>query len=225
MPALNDFHTRVARVINRGTRYDTDIPLYVVDAVLTLESLHNWRHMWRESFQQTLVAADKQIIFTGVPKSVRYLRFAVPSNSSSQLAGKVAYAKKIQPEDVTGARTYSRLDKVGYWFTNPTTLQFDGAFSTNVLYDIGWYLRSTVNDSLPWFTVMPGLLLAQTLVEMHPLLKDDKVFMRNAKLVEMKLSSVTESDLIHQFDGDDQQMDPFFDTVQEDQFHQDGGLP
>lgn len=230
MPALTDFYARVARVIRRGNVYDADIPLYVADAVKTLEGLHNWRHMWRESFQQTLPAADSQIIFVGNVKGVRYLRFCVAVNSGLPLAGRFAYAKKSQPEDITSGFTLTSLAKARFWMTSPQVLQLNGAFTTDVLYDLGWYQRSVIDDNLPWIAagtpLDSGILLAQTLIEMAPLLRDEKQLARNEAVLQRKLIAASESDLIHQFDSDDSEMTPFFEEMQDNLFSEDeGGLP
>lgn len=223
---LATFYSRVSRVVRRGTVYDGDIPQYVSDAVETLEGLHNWRHMWRESFMQTLVAADSQITFAGVVKGVRYLRFVVAANSGLNLAGRFAYARKAQPEEITTGATFASLNGVRFWMTSPTKLQLNGAFNSDVLYDVGWYLRSTIDDNLPWLTVSPGILLAQTLVEMAPLLRDEKVIVRNEAILQKKLAAAQESDLVHQFDSDDSEMVPFFDELEEDLFSMnEGGMP
>lgn len=229
-----DFQARVRRVVRRGTIYDADIPLYIKDAMKTLENLHNWRHMWRESFQQTLVALDKQVIYSGDVKDVRYLRFVVPASlQTSVLAGRFAYSKKSQPEDINTGFTFTSLHQTRHWLTRQTEsagtiLQLNGAFSVDVLYDTGWYLYSDpTSDTNPWYNRLDsGVLLAQVLIEMAPLLRDEKLIARNEALLTRKLAALSESDVIHQFDSDDSEMTPFFEDMQEDLFSQnEGGLP
>jgi len=222
---IADFEARVKRVLRRGTVYDDDIPTYVQDAVLSLENGCNWRHMWRESFEQTLTAADSQIVFTGTLKDARYLRFHVPTTSTSVLAGQYAYARKAQPTEITTGATFTSLHQARYWLTLPNTLQLNGAFSEDVLYDIGWYLRSSYDDNLPWLTIAPSVLLAQTLIEMNVLLRDDKMLARAVALYERTYPLLMESDLVHQYDSDDSRMVPFFDELEEDLFSSnEGGL-
>lgn len=217
---ISDLYSLVSRELRRGTVFDAEIPDYVEQAVQTLEGLHNWRHMWRESFQQTLVAGDSSITFAGRVKSVRYLRFPVPLNPSFPLAGRMAYAKKCQPESVMSGTTYQSLNSVKFWLTTPQKLQMDGAFAEDVIYDLGWYQFSVMDDTLPWLELHKGVVSAQTLIEMAERLKDDKLIARAEAKLARGLASLTEFDLTHQYDSDDSEMVPFFDDVQEDLFSQ-----
>lgn len=222
---ISDLYSLVSRELRRGATYDSEIPDYVEMAVQTLEGLHNWRHMWRESFQQTLTAGDSQITFAGRLKSVRYVRFAVPLASTLPLAGRFAYAKKSQPESVTSGLTFGSLNGVRFWLTTPQKLQFSGAFAEDVLYDIGWYQFSALDDSLPWLDLHMGVVAAQTIIEMAERLKDDKLIARAEAKLSRSLASISEFDLTHQYDSDDSEMTPFFDDIQEDLFAlNDGGI-
>jgi hypothetical protein len=219
--ALADLYARVGRVLRRSTVYQADIPGFVADAVKTLEDQANWRHMWRESFGVTMPAQTGQISFTGRVKTVRYLRW-YPVNTNP-LAGQLAYASKIQPESVTKNQAYLSIAGTGFWMTRQTQsagdlLNLDGAFAIPVNYDLGWYQYSTIDDTLPWLDIAAGVLLNQTIIEMGPLLRDEKVMQRAQAVIEAKLPPLMESDLVHQYDSDDTQMTPFFDDIEENMF-------
>ena len=224
-----EFIAMVSRTIRRGTVFDADIPGYALSAIETLESQHNWRHMWHESFQQTLPAGDSSVTFLGKLKSWRYMRFAVPADSGLSLAGRFAYVAKSQPEDIRSGLTLRSLATVKGWLNTASKIQLNGAFTVDTLYDIGWYQYSALDDASPWFNIVPGgagILQAQTILDMLLLHRDEKVAIRAQATLDKKLPPLLESDLVHQFDSDDASMVPFTDEVQEDLFSLgEGGLP
>lgn len=206
--SLSTFHQRVSRAINRGKVFDGDIPAAAKDAVRTLENLNNWRHMWVESFSQTLTAGTNTISLTNV-KSVRYIR--IHSLLSDGSLNRYKYLKKVSADQVIS------IDEdtvpTGFWMLDQDTVEMDGKPSEDLTYDIGYYQYSDYDNNLPWLEVSEGLLIAQTMIEISPLLKDDRNLKRWVDQKAEKLGVLEEADLVHEFDGQEQRMTPYADEI------------
>jgi len=201
---LETFHQRVSRAIRRGKVFDGDIPGYAKDAVRSLEDLENWRHMWVEEFSQTLPSGTNTITLERV-KSVRYVRFHVSNVNFYR------YLKKVSADQVAYIGTETA--PVGYWMRSRDVVGLDASPGEALTYDIGYYQYSEYDDDLPWLDIAESLLAAQTIVEMSPLLRDDKVKARWEAVVASRMVTLSESDLVHEFDGQEQRMIPYADEI------------
>lgn len=204
MPTLETFHQRVSRAIKRGKVFDGDIPGYAKDAVRTLEDLENWKHMWVEEFNQTLPAQTNTIALDRV-KSVRYVRFHVTGVEAYR------YLKKVSAEQIAYIDTNTA--PVGYWMMDQDTVGLDAKSDSVLTYDIGYYQYSEYNNDLGWLSIAENCLIAQTLIEMSPLLRDDRQKARWQELVQNRVTILVDAGQVHEFDGIDQRMIPYADEM------------
>ena len=226
MGAQDDFEARVRRVVRRGTVYDADIPLFVSDAVQTLESLHDWRHMWRLGLG-ILTAGSNSIIVGGATtqrlKTIRHLRFRLPDDAEFNETHRWVAATKVAAGDALGFSADSAMGPhVKYWTSGDVSISLNQSFSKDFTYETGIYTFSDVTDNLAFYTFAPGMLLSQTLVQMGPLLRDDKVVQRNAAQVSAMVSAFEQSDLVHEYEGQDMVMQEFQAEDREDAFRSHG---
>jgi hypothetical protein len=211
------FEAKVSREIKRGTVFDTDIPDYAFYACQMLDRLHPWVHMWHEVFGATLAAEtatiDVPVVNDGLVQSVKYLRwtFAQPE---SDFAFRWHYAKKSKPEELGVNRVISQPNKVKWWMIDRNTIGMNGTFAEAQVYDIGFYEETVWDDNNPWLTIDPRLLLAQTMLEMQPLLKDDKLVGRYTSIVQKRIAALENADYLHTFDGLEMVMTPFADEME-----------
>lgn len=220
MGASDDFVTRVSREIKRGTVFDADIPDYAFDACQYLDRLHPWVHMWQEVFGATLPAdtssIDVPVVNGGLVQSVKYLRFTFPQvTNPTESAFRWFYAKKSRPENLGVNRVISQPANVKWWMLDKSTIGMNGVFLEDQVYDIGFYEETVWDDDNPWLTIAPRLLIAQTMLEMQPLLKDDSLPARYQPIVQRGVAALENSDYLHTYDGSDMTMSPFSDEMEE----------
>jgi len=212
---IETFYQRVSRGIKRAKVFDADIPSAVKDAVRTLEDIHNWKHMWVLNSSQTL-AQDTNSIALDLVKSVRFVRFHLFNDLGDFV--KFKYMKKVSIDQVIS------IDEgplpLGFWMADRNTIHLDAKPSIDTTYDVGYFQYSEIDDDLPWLEIAEALLIAQTILEMAPLLKDDKTQARWGAQKQEKLAVLQESDLVHEFDGQDMQMVPYSNDMEE--FLEDG---
>jgi hypothetical protein len=206
--SLDLFYERVSRAIHRGKVHNPDIPSAAKDAVRTLEDINNWKHMWVLSASQTLTADTNVITLTDV-KSVRFVRFHQFDSQGNFY--KYKYMIKVSPDQVVS------IDEgplpVGFWMHDRNVVHLDSKPSEDTTYDVGYYQYSDMDSDLPWLEIAEALLIAQTMIEMSPLLKDDKNQERWVAQKQEKLAVLEESDMVHEFDGQEQQMIPYADAM------------
>ncbi len=202
---LASFNQRVSRAIKRGNVFDKDIPDYAKDAVKTLEDLRSWKHMWTEEQATLAVAADSRTI-----ERLKNCRFIKRINED----GVQVPVKKISPIQIWQQRTNTFPS--GFWLSSQTKVQFDSSHSSLTVELIwGYYTYSEYNDESPWFDLSENLLLSQTMLEMAPLLKDDKISARYSPIVAAKLATLQNAEIEAEFDGQDQSMIPYADDMDE----------
>lgn len=217
MGAADDFVARVNREVRRGTKFDADIPTYIFDACQTLDRMHTWVHMWKEVFGETLAADTPTITVpvtaAGLVQSVKYLRFTWPI-ADEVAAFRYTYASKSMPQQIRVNRVISQPYAVKYWMIDRDTIGMNGTYGLERVYDIGFYEETVWGDDNPWLVIDSRLLLAQTLLEMQNLLRDDALIGRNERVVNRRLASLENSDLLHQYDDAALSMDPFADEME-----------
>ena len=206
MATIATFETRVSRALKRGNVFDADIPTYAKDAIRTLEDLCEWRHMWTEEFGETLAAGENTIELEDV-RNVRYVRFHIDS------AGRFQYVKKVSADQI--AYVDDGPSPSGFYMLDRNTIAFDSKPSENLTYDVGYFKYSSYDDDLPWLTIAEALLVAQTIVEMTALHKDDKVRARFESYISGRVQALIEAGVASEFDGQDQRMIPYADEMDE----------
>ena len=226
MGAQEDFEARVRRVVRRGTVYDADIPLFVSDAVQTLESLHNWRHMWRLGLG-LLPAGSNTIVVGGATtnrlKNIRHLRFRLPTDAEFNETHRWVAATKVAAGDAQAFAADSAMGPhVKFWTNSDIGVGLNQSFTEDFTYETGIYTFSDMDDQLAFYVFAPGMLLSQTLVQMGPLLRDDKVVQRNAAQVSAMVAAFEQSDLVHEYEGQDMVMQEFQAEDREDMFSSHG---
>ena len=200
MSTLDTFHQRVSRAINRGKVFDGDIPSYARNAVKTLEDINNWKHMWVED-EAGSITVDTNVITPSLSvKSVRIVAVTAVDSLPKIL-------KKVSRDQVLFIGTGPVPS--AYWMSTQDEIRVDSEPDVALPYSISYYAYSTYDNSLPWLTVSEGLLLAQTILEMSPLFRDDKITQRYVAQKGEKLGVLEESQLVHEFDAQDNQMVPF----------------
>ncbi len=101
----------------------------------------------------------------------------------------------------------------GFWLSDQTTVEFDSAPSSVLTLRYGYYVYSEYDDDLAWFDLAEGLLLAQTMIEMSPLFRDDKIAARYGPIVMAKLDILEDAQTNAEFDGQDTSMIPYADAM------------
>jgi hypothetical protein len=215
-----DFVTRVSREIKRGTVFDADIPGYAFEACQQLDRLHPWVHLWHEAFGETLPAdtssIDVPVVNDGLVQSVKYIRFTFPQEVyPSTSAFRWLYPKKTRPEALGVNRVISQPSHLKWWMIDKDTIGLNGVFLEDQVYDIGFYEETVWDDDNPWLTIAPGLLRAQTILEMQPLLKDDSLVARYQPIVQRGVAALENSDYLHTYDGMEMVMTPYADEMEE----------
>ena len=204
MSTLITFHQRVSRAIKRGNNFDGDIPGYAKDAVKTLEDMHDWKHMWTESLSQTLASGTNVVSLTDA-KNVRYIRFHVDR------AGIFNYMKKVSADQILYIDDPG--SPAGFYMSAQNTATLDAKPSQAMTYDVGYYKYSDYDDDLAWLDIAENLLIAQTVVEMAPLLKDDKTKARFETYAAGRVQALIEAGLTHEYDGQQNEMIPYADDM------------
>jgi hypothetical protein len=198
MATLADFYDRVSNAIRRGSIYNSVIANYTYEAMEELEQRHSFRHMW-EVQDKTVTTGNRDMTFTDRIKSIRFIRRANDD-------GSLSYVSKVEPEDVSGVETGF---PDGYFFKSTTEIRFDNEMDQDYTFEVGWYKFTTPADDMVWLTHMRGLLLAATIVEMAPLLRDPDLVQLYGAQQAKKLAAVLEFDAELQYDGADMVMSPF----------------
>jgi hypothetical protein len=204
--SLSTFYTRVSRAIKRGNVFDADIPGYATDAVRTLENTYNWKHMWVEDEVSLAAAATTRQI--ELLKTVTFIQ--------RQVGTKWLPLKKVSSNQFLEPGTSA--DPGGYWLENQTTIKFDSAPAADLPLRYGYWVYTNVDevqDDLAWLDLDEGLLIAATILEMGPLLKDDKVAARYQPILSAKLEILRVAEVEAEFEGQDQRMVPFQDEMED----------
>ena len=204
MATMRTFHQRVSRAIKRGKVFDKDIPGYAQDAVKTLEDLWNWKHMW---------VLEKVVLVEGVGirniprlKTVRFIKRVLDGERLVDLT-------KISPIQMTTAESPGIPGS--YFMGNQTDVFFNHEASEDITLWYGYWRYSEYDDDLAFFEREEGFLIAQTILEMSPLIKDDKVAQRFSSIVAAKVEIITDAEIDAEYDGQDQRMIPFADEMDE----------
>lgn len=203
---IGTFYERVSRAIKRGTVYDDDIPGYAADAVRELEDETNWKYMWVEG-SGSLVIDDNTLTLERV-KSVRFIKFVADDGSRVPV-------KKAHYEDVTSI-TSKRPG--AYWMQTRDIIGFDESPDKTYDYIIGYFQfsDSPLVSSLAWLTLAEDLLIARTIKKMYLLIRDDKLAARCASIEAARMPALLESEVVSEFDGEDNRTIPFLEEMEED---------
>lgn len=208
---IADFYSRVSRAIKRGTTYDLDIPIYARDAMETLEGKHQWQHSRVLVENQNLPAGETDIDLGVEIKAVRFVRLRADVQQSAA-EQQFFYFGKVLLEDLPGILQARRATQFAYAMLNLQTIRLSVAFDKDQSLDILYYATPAMDDNLPWITKGENILVAQTITEMAPLLRDDKLIRRWQTILDVKLPEMIESDLDHKWDAEGGSMVPFSDS-------------
>ena len=207
---LLEFETRVSRAIKRGTTYDADIPIYARDAVETLEGKNQWQHSRVLLEDQTLLKGIREVDLTDEIISVRFFRVHTTPDPQT---GNVAYFyfQKVILEDFPGEFEARSVAQFAYSMKDLNTVLLTVGFAEDKVFDVLYYKMPPMDDNLPWLSVGENILVAQTIVEMAPLLRDDKLIARWKAIMDLKLPEMIERDINHRWDAEGGSMQPFSD--------------
>jgi hypothetical protein len=201
--SIATFEARVSRAIKRGKVYDNDIPAYAKDAVKTLEKGHNWKHMWTE--EDVALATGVNYREIDLLKSCQWIKLKTDD-------GVYHPVKKVSPIQLWALEEGS---PGGYWMSDLTTVQFDRTPNSDLTLRYGYYLYSEYDDDLPWLNLDEGLLMAQTMLEMAPLLKNPAFVSMYSPIVAAKLELLVTAEVEAEYGGQDQRMQPYADEMEE----------
>jgi len=205
--SIATFERRVSRAIKRGNAFDKDIPEYAKDAVRTLEALENWAHMWTEE-EQTLAAGASTRTFTTL-KTPYFVKRKLDDDTLIPLR-KISSSQILRIGEGTPG---------GFWLSknepDEQIMQFDRAPDLDITLRYGYWSYSAYNNDLPWLKLDEGLLIAQTILEMVPLLRNQKFGQMYSPVVQAKVQFLRDAQTDAEFAGQDQRMVPFADEMDE----------
>lgn len=207
--SMASFNQRVSRAINRGNVFDSDIPEYARDAVKTLEQLHSWHHMWTE--EEVVLALGASTRTINNLKNCRFIKRKLGNGTYIPL-------KKITSDQLLRIDNDPLLAPGAFWVTGQDalkTINFDAIAPVAITLRYKYAQFSDYDDSLAWFDLSENLLLAQTILEMGPILKDDKLAQRYGPIAEAKVTVLKDAQSEAEFDGQDNSMIPFADDFEE----------
>jgi len=204
--SLSTFHQRVSRAIKRGNVFDADIPGYARDAVRSLEDYNNWKHMWVEEEVALGVGASSRTI-----DGLKMCRFVKRKTTD----GLYLPLKKVIPDELLQIGTAVGATPGAFWMESREKINFDAIPTTVQTLRYGYYLYSDYDDFLPWLNISENLLIGQTILEMSPILKDDKITGRYAPIVQAKIAVLEESEADLDYDGMDSRQIPYADEMEE----------
>jgi hypothetical protein len=219
--SIDSFYQSISRAIRRGKVYDEDIPGYVQETVRQLEDMHNLKHMYQEFYGVVITGADDIRFETGIGsspslvgkiKDIRHIALIADNGDEYPL-------KKTRRENVIN-RTSGRPG--AYWmeedFNGHTRIGLDNTADKGYSYVMVYYEYSIVPliNSLGFLANGPDLLRAMTLVNMAPVIRDDKLTQRWGRLVDVRLPQYLEAQIVHEEDGIENQATPFVDQMAED---------
>ncbi len=208
--SLEKFHMEVSRAIRRGNVYDEDIPGFVQEAVQDLEREHDWKAMYKEPVQATLTIGVGTLDLIRM-KQLRWIKIISDAGHEFPL-------RKIQREQVS-QRAAGRPG--GFWTSvyDPTatsTIKFDNIPDKAYKYEHGFFQFSEMDDDLFWLRLAPRLVMAEAIMLMAPILRDDKLVPRWSAVRNPIMTRLLETEILVEFDGADGQMVPFTREILED---------
>lgn len=210
--SIDSFYQRISRAIRRGKVYDEDIPGYAEDAVKQLEDSHDWKHMWTETTGAMVVGLNEinlTPVSTDAPiRNVRFISVVDTDGGEHPL-------KKTRRENVIGIED----GRPGaFWMKAQSLIGLDALPDEAYTYSIGYYRYSAfpLANTLGWLEFGKDVLMAHTIVNMHPVLRDDKLLQRWGKLVDKRVPELLQAQLDHLEDGIENKAVPFADEMAED---------
>jgi hypothetical protein len=168
---MSAFYTIVSGELQRGTSLDSIIPQKVADAVKFIERTHTFKHMER-FVTFTLDPTQDYPRTYSCPqglKSVVFMRIVLSD-------GRFKYLPEVDPKDVLQTETkvpnaYWQDGMDYFWLDNTPDEEYDAELSANV-----YTTLPAANVEAPWIiNNWSDLVLAQTMVEFGPKIRDEKV--------------------------------------------------
>ncbi len=188
---LSDLHSRISRAIGRGSAYDTEIPAYVKEAALYIERNYTFQYMNRYStFNLDADAAQPRLIT--LPTRIK--RDNVIRIVGTD--GEYGYLTKVDPYQQKSLVTEQPS---GYYLDGDTRIWLAQIPAEDYPCEIFWTAFTTWPTDYsnePWLAANASdVLMAQTMVDMAPHLKDpDLITMWEGKL-RMHMKSLLDADL------------------------------
>lgn len=188
---LGDFHQHVKDAVKRGTTLDALIITATKQAALWLERNRTFKYMERYvTFNLDPSAANPRAVAlpSGGIKSIEFMNLLLATGGRQGLF-------QIDPEDVTLVETAAPN---GYWIDSDQYFWFDN--TPDQVYNLEMsYARFTSwptdLTSEPWLLKWADdLMLAQTVMQLNPFLRDDQMFTRMKVLRDESLRTILLTD-------------------------------
>ncbi len=172
---LAQFKSMVSASINRGTTLDQFIPYGIQHAIETIEQNNTLKYMERfASFQADPNLAEPRAL--ALPnefvKAIDFVRFVEPDANAA--GADFHYVKQIDPRD---SKYWDEGVPDNYWIDGMSYLWFDRAPAEELEGEISYILKtdytSLVDADNHWLVSNAnGLLLAQTMIQMAPWMRN-----------------------------------------------------
>jgi len=206
--SLDTFQQRVSRAIKRGKVFDKDIPSAAKDALTALEDLHDWKHMRRMQVHTLLAGTNEiEIPFMKNCRSCRWLT----SDGATVRVHKVNEENVISIDD--------DVNPVGFWVLeddeDTTVVYFDAKPTEDLDIRMVYYLYSQYEEGNYWLrSNRESIWLAQTMIELAPVLKDPRIVQNYAPVIQVKTDLMKDAQTQADFDGQDNRMVPYMDEIE-----------
>ena len=170
--ALGDIYDKVSNVINRGTKFDTELIEYVRQATRFLERNYNWQHM--KKFNATsidLTDGDRTYPLSTIisdPTALKKINFWRIMASTAT----ASYIEEVDPEDILDR---SEEKPTHFWLdhtvaTAPVLTLVEEPDTAYANTEIGWYeytTWATASATSNWWTLNgDDAVVYQTLIMM-----------------------------------------------------------
>lgn len=188
---LSALHSRISRAIGRGTAYDAEIPDYVKEAALFIERNYTFQYMNRFStFTLDADAAQPRLITLPTRlKKDNLIRIVNADGTYGKLA-------KIDPQQQTALLTEP---PTGYYLDGDTRIWLAQIPDQDYSCEIFWTAFTTWPTDYsnePWLAANASdVLMAQTMVDMAPHLKDETLTALWGGKLTMHMKSLLDADL------------------------------
>ena len=192
MTTIAEVHTLVSNAISRGTAFNTEIPTYAAQAVRKLERNFSFQHMKKlKTFTIDHTATYPR--FLELPntrvKSIRNIR--IPRSD-----GTILTLQRAEPTDFTQILAQ---EPTHYWPEGDQRLVLNNTpqetYTLCELRYVEYTDWSTTTANSNWWTDnASALMAAETVITMHPRLKDDTLFASMKLIRDEELKTVLDAD-------------------------------
>lgn len=168
---LGTFHTEVSNEVNRGTSYDSFIPLRAETAARRIERNYTLKHMERfvTFTQAATLECPRAIPFPNTRiKSIKFLRYL---NGDSEFQ----HLKQVDPAQIL---SHAEGEPTAFWLDGKDYIWLDCDFDEDIDFEFSFIEYSAwdrTNDNYENWLIDHAfdLLLAQTMMLMAPICRED----------------------------------------------------